>query len=283
MTAVNQLFTRLFDAAMSPLDRLPPMAGLVVLSLVTAVGILLAFKWTADQPALVAAKRAMQADIFEMRLFNDDLIALFRAQGDVLRHTLAYLRHSFAPAVWLLVPILLLMIQMEFHFGYTGLAVGEPALLKIRFADGAALPGGDQARWSVAMREVPLTLEAPEGIRIETPAVLLPSEREIVWRIRPSARGSYQLLIHFPKGTVLKTLLVSDDVGRRSPLRPGAGFLSQLLNPSEPPVTELTAIEIDYPERAYTVAGWNLGWSGTYLALTLAFALVLKGLFGVTM
>ena len=88
MTVLNQALTRLFDLALAPLDRLSPLAGLAVLSLGTAVAVLLAFKWTADQPALVAAKRAMQAAIFEMRLFNDDLLAMLRAQGEVLRHSL---------------------------------------------------------------------------------------------------------------------------------------------------------------------------------------------------
>ena len=40
---------------------------------------------TSDQAALAAVKRQIQADLFEMRLFNDDLRALLRAQGAVLR------------------------------------------------------------------------------------------------------------------------------------------------------------------------------------------------------
>ena len=149
------------------------MTGLVLVSLVTAVAVLLAFKWTADQPALVAAKRAMQAAIFEMRLFNDDLAALFRAQAEVLRHTLSYLRLSLAPTLWLMVPMLALLLHMEFRFGYTGLTIGEAALVKVRFAGArtAGLAGSARRR------------------RVETPGVLLPSEREIAWRIRPRATG----------------------------------------------------------------------------------------------
>ena len=45
----------------------------------------------------------------------------------------------------------------------------------------------------------------------------------------------------------------------------------------------LTAITIAYPTRDVSIAGWNIGWSGVYLALTLAFALVLKRPFGVVM
>ena len=268
MTVLNQALTRLFDVALAPLDRLSPLAGLAVLSLGTAVAVLLAFKWTADQPALVASKRAMQAAIFEMRLFNDDLLAMLRAQGEVLRHTARYLRLSLAPTLWLIVPMLALLLHMEFRFGYTGLTIGEAALVKVRFAEAAP----------------PASLEAPDAVAVETPGVLLPSEREIVWRIRPRASGSYELRVDVG-GTVLsKTLLVSDAVARRSPVRPGTDLVHQFLYPSESPLPGgmgLASITIAYPQRDFLVAGWNIGWSGVYLALTLAFALVLKRSFGV--
>ena len=270
MTVLNRALTRLFDLVIGPLDGLAPMAGLAVLSLVTAVVVILAFKWTADQAALVAAKRRMQAAIFEVRLFNDDLLAMLRAQGEVLRHTLRYLRLSLAPTLWLLLPMLALLLHMEFHFGYTGLAIGEAALVKVGFS-GAAPPA---------------TLEAPDAVAVETPGVLLPSEREIAWRIRPRATGSYELRVHVGGTALSKTLVVSDAVARRSPVRPDSVALNQLLYPSEPPLPGgmgLTAITIAYPTRDISIVGWNIGWSGVYLVLTLAFALVLKRPFGVAM
>ena len=272
MTPVNRVLTAILDAVMAPLAWMPPMAGLVLLSLVTAIAVLLAFKWTADQPALAAAKQAMQAAIFEMRLFNDDLVLLFRAQGEVVRHSLTYLRLSLAPTLWLIVPLGVLMLHMEFHFGYEGLAVGRSALVKARLAEAGA--------------DGSATLEAPDAIRIETPGVVLPSEREIVWRIRPRQTGAYELRVRMGGADVGKSLVVSDAVGRRSPVRPDASLTSQLLNPSEPPVPPgdgLTSIAIDYPSREFRIAGWNIGWAGVYLALTLAFALALKRFFDVTM
>ena len=70
------------------------------------------------------------------------------------------------------------------------------------------------------------------------------------------------------------------------PVRPGPGVIGQLLNPSEPPLPDATGlidITVEYPDRPFTVAGWNIGWSGVYLLLTLIFAFALKGLFGVTL
>ena len=88
-------------------------------------------------------------------------------------------------------------------------------------------------------------------------------------------------------GTVLsKTLLVSDAVARRSPVRPASGLVNQLRYPSEPPLPSTIGSHRDHDwlsRAAFSVAGWNIGWSGVYLALTLVFALLLKRPFGVTM
>jgi uncharacterized membrane protein (DUF106 family) len=267
--AINRALTRLFDLGMAPLERLPPAVGLLVLSLATAIVVLLAFKWTADQRALVAAKRAMQAAIFEMRLFNDDLALLFRAQGEVLRHSLTYLRLSLAPTLWLIVPMTVLMVHMQFHFGYTGFAAGDTVLVTAH----AATP-------------ISATIEAPAGIDVETPAVVLPSLREVVWRLRPRQAGRYELLIRSAGSEMSKTLVVSDRVERRSPVRPAHGVVPQLLYPSESPVpadSGLTEVTIDYPERRFSIAGWHVSWPVLYLVLTLVFAWALKGVVGVTM
>jgi hypothetical protein len=269
VTLVNRALTAVFDAVMAPLAWMPAMAGLC--PAVARDGGRGAPGLQVDRrsTALAAAKQAMQPAIFEMRLFNDDLVLLFRAQGEVVRHSLTYLRLSLAPTLWLIVPMAVLMLHMEFHFGYAGLAAGEAALVKVRLADSGATGSA--------------TLAAPDGIQVETPAVVLPSEREIAWRIRPRKPGSYELRVRMGGTEIGKSLLVSDAVGRRSPVRPDPSLTSQLLNPSEPPVPAgdgLTSIAIDYPREFASRAGTSAaGVPGT----DAGFRPDPKGLFGVTM
>ena len=95
---LNALLVRVADAVMTPLAALPPAAGVVLLALVTALAILGLMRLTSDQAALAAVKRQIHADLFEMRLFNDDLRGLLRAQWAVLVHNARYLRLSLAAA-----------------------------------------------------------------------------------------------------------------------------------------------------------------------------------------
>src|SRR5215510_7874498 len=122
---------RILDVLLSPFRPLPPMVGLSVVSLATAFGVIMAFRATSNQQGLTDVKRRIAAALFEIRLFNDDLAAVFRAQGELLRHNLTYLRLSLVPMLWMIVPIAILVAQLDARYGYTGLKPGEPVLLKV--------------------------------------------------------------------------------------------------------------------------------------------------------
>ena len=81
-----------------------------------------------------------------------------------------------------------------------------------------------------------------------------------------------------------KSLLVADGLARRSPVRPPAAFLDQLLEPSEPPVATggpVTAIRVPYPERTLDVLGFSMHWLVLYLVASFAFVLLLRKPLGV--
>ena len=123
-----------------------------------------------------------------------------------------YLRLSLAPTLWLIVPMLALMLHMEFRFGYTGLTIGEAALVRLRLGDAI------QGREMGARETAPETAQSrrwrrPMASSVETPAC----------RCRPSVRsrgesgraprGSYELRVHVGGTVLTKTLVVSDARG----------------------------------------------------------------------
>ena len=129
-------------------------------------------------------KRSIHAGFFEIRLFSDDVLTLLRTQLEMLRHSLTYLRLSLVPALWVILPLAIIVSHLEFHFGYDGLVPGQPALVKATLRSGARPEGP------------PLTLEAPSAMRIDTPAVWLPAAREVVWRVTPVGEGDHLLQVH---------------------------------------------------------------------------------------
>ena len=176
MRILNALMDRTFDRLFGPLTPLPILLDLSIVSLATAIIVLLAARATSDQPALVAVKRQIQADIFEIRLFRDDLRLMLRAQADVLRHNATYLRLSLVPLLWVGVPLVLAVAQLESSFGYSGISTGSPVAVTAQLKTGGI--------------ESPVAaLESTAGIRVDTPAVWLPGLRQLVWLVTADRTG----------------------------------------------------------------------------------------------
>ncbi len=283
MTTLNSLLRGLFDTILLPFRNLPPLVGLFVVSLFAAVGMLVVFKATSDQGGIAAVKRRIHAGLFEIRLFNDDLWAILRAQLEILRHNLTYLRFSLVPMLWMIVPLVLVIAQLQFHYGYGGLEPGGTTLVKVHLKDGwnrnPALAGGGYSL------KPAVSLEASPGLRVETPAVWIPSRQEIAWRIAAEDWGEHELRVKAGEETYTKSAQVSTAVVRRSPVRLGPGLLNQILYPAEDPLPAdgpIESITLNYPGRDIGILGWGIHWMIVFFVLSIAIAFALRKLFGVT-
>lgn len=276
MSFINALLRLLFDALLFPFRDLPPMVGITVVSLLTAVGLLIVFKHTSNQKALEDVKRHIHAGLFEIRLFNDDFRAIMRAQRDILRHNLTYMRYSLAPMVWTLPPLILILAQLQFHYGYEGLEVGQDVLLKVQLEEGAYSEGVKPA----------FDVDLPDGLSLREPAVWIPTLGEMAWRLTAEAPGDYEIDIRNETASATKTVRVMDNVVRRSPNRV-RGFINELIYPAEPALPRdgpIESITVTYPEAEVSVGvfGLEMHWMIIYFVLSMVFAFALRGPFGVT-
>jgi hypothetical protein len=226
-----------------------------------------------NQAGIAAAKRRIQAALFEIRLFNDNLGAVRRALGRVLWQNLRYLGYSLVPLAWLALPLTLAIAQLQAFYGYEGFVAGQPALLTLRMHE--ARPAAGTA-----------TLDADPSIRVETSAIVLPGSGEVVWRIVPTKPGDYTLVAHVAGTPLPKSLHVSGGAARRSPYRVGTGLLDLLLYPSEPPLPAggpVREITLGYPEASLNILGWRVHWLIVYVAVSMATAFGFAKRFGVTL
>ena len=275
MTWINQGLGGLVGAVLSPFRLLPPVVGLSVVSLFVAIGMLVVFRATSNQAAIANIKRRIHAGIFEIRLFNDDLRAMFAAQLEILRHNFTYVMLSLVPMLWMFVPLLLLIAQLQFYYGYDGLAPGQSSVVKVRLKQGAGPPSGAAPA---------LALEAPSGLQVQTPLVWIPSQREAAWRIGAETPGDYHLTVRLEGQSATKLVRVSEQVGWRAPERLEAGFLNAVLYPAEAPIetnVPIESIEVAYPQREIRLLGFSVHWMIAFFALSLVFAFALKSWFGV--
>jgi len=275
MSFINAILRTLVDGLLYPFRDLSPLVGLTVVSLLTAMGLLIVFKHTSNQKALEDVKQKIHAGLFEIRLYNDDFRAIMRAQAGILRANLTYMRYSMAPMIWTLPPLVLLIAQLQFHYGYAGLTPGQEVLLKVEFSEGAY--GGNE--------KPPVTVTTPEGLKLDDLAVWIPTLGEMAWRLTAAAPGDYELEIrNGAEAAATKTVRVADNVVRRSPFKV-RGVLNELIYPAEPSLPQggaIEAITVTYPEADVDVFGFELHWMIVYFVLSMVFAFILRGPFGVT-
>ena len=275
MSILNAILRTIFDLLLSPFRSLPAIVSLTLVSLVVSVFMLLVFKRTSNQAKLALVKRRVHAGLFEIRLFNDDLRAILRAQNDILRANARYLGLSLVPMVFILPPLVLVMAQLQFHYAYQGLRPGQAAVVTAELRAPAALSSRPEA-----------TLVAPDGIRVETPALWMPSVGQLAWRIRAERQGDYALALSVAGAeAVTKSVRVTDAIVRRSPLRVDGGFWNQLLYPAESPLPSagpLREIRVTYPETGVDVFGFEMHWMIPFFVLSIVFAFALKGVLRVT-
>jgi hypothetical protein len=227
-------------------------------------------------------KRQIHACLYEVRLYNDDVALILRAQAELLRHNLSYLRLSATPMLWMIVPFVLVIAQLQFHYGYAGLEPGQRFVVKAGLREGwessgALGPGGARPAAS---------LEAPPGLEVETPPVWIPAQRELAWRVRAREWGDHQLALRLGERDYTKRVQVSRGVHRRSPLRLEPGLLNGLLYPAEEPLPEdspVSSIAVGYREASVSVLGWSLDWMLVFFGLSVLFAFALRGRLGVTL
>ncbi len=265
MTLLNRLLSGGFDLLLAPFRDLPPILALAVLALVTSIGMLIVFKATSNQEKLAAVKRLLHAGIYEILLFRDDARTIGRAQLDILKHSLRYMGHSLPAMLWMLIPLFIVVAQLQFRFGYTGMEPGERAIVRARLAEGAAVAS--------------LSLEPTPGVAVDAPMLWIPSTDEANWRIRILEPGRHAVRVTADGERLEKIVDATQGVVRRSPVRASSGFFSQLIYPTEPPLPRaapLRSITVEYPELSVSMLGWEMHWLVAFLIFTLVFTLLLR-------
>lgn len=272
MTVVNAIMTAIFDALLRPFSGVSPWYGIAVVSLLTSVVMLFVFRYTSNQRAIRQAKDRIRAHLLEVRLYRDDVGVLLRAQKDILLNNLRYLGHSLVPLAAMIVPVVLILVQLNAHYGYRPLQPGESVILAATFRPGADLDA-----------ESP-RLVVPDGLRVETPALHIPALAEVDWRIGAERPDRYTVRIAVGGQQFEKEVVVSRSGTRVSPRRVGSGLLDAMTNPGEkplPPGSPLRVIAVQHEPAALPLLRWNVHWLVAFFVLSIGFGFALKGVFRV--
>ena len=273
MWIFNLAFGKIFDILFLPFRSMSPWVGMILVSFLTGLMMLFVFKWTSNQQGIQKVKNRIKAHLLELRLFKDNLGQSLRSQGNILRCNLKYIGYSAKPMLVMILPLILILIQLNFWFGYESLGPNESAILKMKL-------GEDQDPL-----EAQIEIQPSSVLVLETPPLRIEESHEINWRFSATERGIHMFTINVNGKAVTKKISVSQKpLSKISPLKVGGNFFNQLLYPTESPVKgdlPVESVEICYPSKSMSLFGWKIHWIIVYFVLSIVFGFAFKGVFKV--
>jgi uncharacterized membrane protein (DUF106 family) len=247
-----------------------PLAIVIVVSVVVGLVMVVLFGYTSDQKAIGVAKDQLKAHLLAVRLYRDQIPVVMGSYGKILRGTGRYLKLAFKPLLYVIVPITLLMVQIDRYLGQTPIPANAPFLLTVHTTGSDALSN--------------VTLDLPSEITMTAPPVHVAAENEIVWRLAGSKDGRYEVKIAAAGQSVEKAVCVGNDLPRISTVRLRGHFWERMFSSAEPALPENSAIEsisINYPDRNIDVAGYGMNWIWLFFILSMVAGVIFKELLGI--
>jgi uncharacterized membrane protein (DUF106 family) len=273
MWVFNSIFGKIFEILFIPFRSMSPWVGMIIISFLTALLMLFVFRFTSNQQGIRNVKDKIKAHLLEIRLFKDSLRISLMAQGNILRYNLKYIGYSVKPLLVMILPLVLILIQLNLWFGYSSLDPGQKAILKAEL-------DADQS-----LLNTRFMIEAPPGLEIESPPLRIQGENEVNWRLQATEPGMHELTLMVNGQRLTKKVAVAQkQLSKISPLKIRRNFIDELFNPGEAPIpgkTPVKSIKIEYPAQQMNLFGWRVHWIIVYFALSIIFGFSFKGIFKV--
>jgi hypothetical protein len=106
---------------------------LVPASSIATLAALAVFRRLSDAAQFRRSANRIVAHLYELRLFLDEPVLVFRAQRDLVRENLRLLRIVALPSAILVLPFGLLFVEMNAFYGHAPLVVDQPAIVTVQF------------------------------------------------------------------------------------------------------------------------------------------------------
>ena len=270
MTAIGAALTQLFTLILKPFENGHAYGGIIFISLATGAVMLLLFKLTSNQRAMKEVKTKISAYFLEMRLYKDDASAVMASQRRNLRVNLGYMKLAVIPAAVMILPVVLIMVQLNLRYAHTGLRPGDIAIIRVEILEGVDVIGER------------ITLTPGEGVEKASPAVRIASLGEVDWKIRLSEPGVRNVRLSSSAGEMVVPISGTKSLIPVYASLKKASLWEGLLNPGSPTIPSalpVRSVEIKYPLMSFSFGLFELSWLWTFLIISMAFGVVLKFIF----
>lgn len=250
------------DAIFSPLLKLHPLIGLIILSFLISLIITLIQKFTTNQTRLKEIKEEMKSHQKRMKeVSKEDPQKAMKMQKESMKLTMETMKHSMRSMLYSFIPIILIFSWMSSNLAYNPISQDEEFVISLAFEEGA---------------QGEVEIDIPPGLTTEEPKVKPVSNNEVEWTLK-GKEGEH--LIEFTLGDdkERKEVLIIDEQRYKSKdktksyftfIKPKEGFIDKdsLFN----------KITLEYDKKIYINFLGGMGWLLTYILFSIAFSIIIR-------
>lgn len=243
---------QILNPVLQPLLNVSPFLGIITLAFIISLLITLAYKYLTNQTEMKRLKEEQKEYQKKMKELKSNPDEMMRVQKEAMSKNMEYMKHSFKPTLFTMLPILLIFSWMSAHLMY------EPIFPDERYSITAQFDGING--------NAELLVE--EGTTILNDPIQTIANGVAIWNLK-SASGEHFLTIKTKADQQTKKVLMTNELKY------------------EPPVStydhsDITQIQINYnklkPLGDFTVPlfNWQPGWLGLYIILSIIFSMGLR-------
>ncbi|MBA3015857.1 MAG: hypothetical protein KKD63_01985 [Proteobacteria bacterium] len=271
---IFSFLNQLVDLLVAPFHGLGPIPQLVLLSLVSTVALLAAFKRLSNQETIRSHKNKIFGNFLEIAIYRDQFRRSLICQGRILKYNLLYLGAIGKPLLLLMIPMILVCLQLEYRLGYQTIKPGQSFIIEAQLEDTASE--------SLADITNPISIITSDTIDLETPAMRIPATDQIFWKARLIQDGSpnfISIMLPGQSDAVRKDVAIGKLTNRFTPKKTKIVNLGNLVDSGEDGINSSSPIKtlrVAYSPAEYPFLRWTFSPIVYYFILTLLFGALLK-------
>lgn len=258
-----------FDALLYPLGWLPPVWGLLMISILSGFGMIAVFKAVSDQDGISRLRRRMGGEILGILLHVSSPVAVMKFAGRLIWSNTVYLAILLKPLLVMAVPFVLVWGQLDSRYGAQG--IPEDAAVTVTLQYDEDMPERDRLEISA------------EGLELVPPVVMIDTLGQASFRVADTEGGTGRLRLD----------------GLEAPVGSSAGWSgSRVIRgfDAAPSIWRLFTPHIDLVRRVpegpvsgwyslpgidYRILAWHWSWPAVFLVFSMLSALAGARLFRV--
>ena len=239
----------LLGSLLDPLLSLEPAVTLFIVAFVISVISVVIQKYFTDQVKLKRIKKDLKKLQEDIRKHRDDPKKQMKLNKKMFPMQGEMMKASLKPALWLMLPFLLVFLWLAAHFAFEPITPEETFVVEATFADDVLVA----------------TMSVPEGVTLLSNPTMNVSEGLARWELTGNA-GRHALTINTSDSLVQKDVLITTS---REYVTPTQQYNEQ--------VREVSVLhEKLTPLGNFSLFGWNPGWIAIYIFFSLVMSIVFR-------